>query len=310
MYRRHRGAAAVGALALTVALAWAAVVSGGDAPSPTDEHQLAGVLGSDDRGEPAPTTSSTSDQPSERASSDPSATSRPEPRAEPDPAIVARGVVTHIVDGDTLDVRTSQAEIRVRLAQVDAPESTSRIECFGDEATAALTDLAPPGTRVALRRPSAPYVDPYDRVLAELIRLPDRRSVSVELVRSGAAAFAADYASEDPVLADRLERAELRARRGSRGLWGACGGPHEPIGSAPATDGGEGTTGGGSIANDNPWGTSSCHPGYDPCVPPPEEIGDLDCAQITTVHPAGVTVDLAYGDPHGLDGDLDGHGCD
>ena len=60
----------------------------------------------------------------------------------------------------------------------------------------------------------------------------------------------------------------------------------------------------------NPWGTSSCHPAYDPCVPPTSEVGDLDCPDIRKQYPSGVSVDHSHGDSHRLDGDKDGHGCD
>jgi hypothetical protein len=49
----------------------------------------------------------------------------------------------------------------------------------------------------------------------------------------------------------------------------------------------------------------NCDPAYpDECLPSPPP--DLDCADIGH----GVTVDHRYGDPHRLDADGDGHGCD
>jgi hypothetical protein len=48
-----------------------------------------------------------------------------------------------------------------------------------------------------------------------------------------------------------------------------------------------------------------CHPAYpDDCLPPPPP--DLDCAQVGH----RVRVDHSYGDPHRLDADRDGIGCD
>jgi hypothetical protein len=48
--------------------------------------------------------------------------------------------------------------------------------------------------------------------------------------------------------------------------------------------------------------TGPCEPGYDPCVPsyPP----DVDCPQV------GGPVDVTGPDPHGLDADDDGVGCE
>ncbi len=50
-------------------------------------------------------------------------------------------------------------------------------------------------------------------------------------------------------------------------------------------------------------GGGKCHPAYDPCVPPGP---DLDCADVGVT----VEVDHRHGDPHGLDGDGDGWGCE
>lgn len=48
----------------------------------------------------------------------------------------------------------------------------------------------------------------------------------------------------------------------------------------------------------------NCEPGYDPCVPPYPP--DVDCADVD----GPIRVDHSYGDPHGLDGDKDGVGCE
>lgn len=55
--------------------------------------------------------------------------------------------VTKIVDGDTIVVERDSQETRVRLLNIDAPEQG---ECLHDEATARLSELIPPGTRVTL----------------------------------------------------------------------------------------------------------------------------------------------------------------
>jgi hypothetical protein len=53
-----------------------------------------------------------------------------------------------------------------------------------------------------------------------------------------------------------------------------------------------------------------CHPAYpDGCIPPSPP--DLDCRRIRAMLGAGdITVDHTHGDPHGLDGDGDGVGCE
>ncbi|HEY1117252.1 MAG TPA: thermonuclease family protein, partial [Acidimicrobiales bacterium] len=78
------------------------------------------------------------------------------------------GVVTHVVDGDTLDVEVAGTEERVRLIGVDTPESVARdrpVQCYGTEASAYLASLVPAGSAVRLER-DAVARDQYGRLLA------------------------------------------------------------------------------------------------------------------------------------------------
>lgn len=177
----------------------------------------------------APTEAST--QPAATEASTPPAVSQTPTPPVGSESPTAPYVVVAITDGDTVDLLGPDGAITVRLAQVDAPEVG---ECWADESTAGLHELAPPGTAVTVRRPGPPFTDRYGRTLGELVR-DDGTSVSVELVGRGDAAFDARFADEDPDLAARLRPAEEQARAAGSGLWGACGGPHEPV-AAPAPD--------------------------------------------------------------------------
>jgi len=118
-------------------------------------------------------------------------------------------------DGDTILLA---AGVRVRLVQVDAPELG--VECWGDEARAALARLVRRGVEVSLE--ADPRLDAVDRH-GRLLRYAhaNGRNVNVELVRLGAAApyF---YRGEHGRYADDLLKAAHTARAGQRGLWGAC----------------------------------------------------------------------------------------
>lgn len=70
--------------------------------------------------------------------------------------------VTKIVDGDTIVVKRDNEETKVRLLNIDTPEQG---ECLYDEATARLTELIPPGTRVRLEYDTERQ-DRYGRDLA------------------------------------------------------------------------------------------------------------------------------------------------
>lgn len=123
--------------------------------------------------------------------------------------------VEWVVDGDTLRLTDGRV---VRLVQIDAPEARS--DCYGRDATRALIDAAPNGTRVTLERdPALDAVDPYDRLLRYV--LVGGRNVNVQLVARGAAApyF---FRNERGRYANALLDAARDARSAGRGLWGAC----------------------------------------------------------------------------------------
>jgi endonuclease YncB( thermonuclease family) len=58
--------------------------------------------------------------------------------------------VVAVTDGDTIELRNGK---RVRLVQIDAPEAGG--ECYGSQATGALSGMVAPGTRVVLERDPA-----------------------------------------------------------------------------------------------------------------------------------------------------------
>ncbi len=143
------------------------------------------------------------------------------------------GLVTHPVDGDTLDVEVGGAEERVRLIGIDTPESVAHdrpVECFGPEAKARLAELLPAGTEVRLER-DVEARDRFGRLLAYVFRASDDAFVNRLLVEEGYA----EARPFEPNLARQaeLDRAEDDARRASRGLWPACGGTNVAVGPPP-----------------------------------------------------------------------------
>lgn len=257
---------------------------------------LSGCSGGNQGRADGPTSSTASTTVAEVQSSTPpragqSATTRsPTPESPPTnqaipttTAVQASFAVRSVIDGDTLTLADGR---QVRLAQVDAPETN---ECFGSQSTRGLRALVE-GRSITLRRPSnGPEKDRYGRTLAE-VSVADR-SVNEQLVRDGAAEWYEEFGGEDADLAQRLRSSELEAKVAGRGVWSACG-RRVPVETSPPTE---------------PFmaSRSSCHPAYpDDCIPPPPP--DLDCPQIKRK----VRVDHSYGDPHGLDADKDGWGCE
>lgn len=143
------------------------------------------------------------------------------------------GVVVHVVDGDTLDVRIGGTEERVRLLGIDTPESVAPdrpVQCYGAEASSYLEGLVPVGTEVRLAR-DAVARDKFGRLLAYVHRAEDDLLVNLTLVEQGYA-DAVTY-GDNEALYPQLVAAETEARDGGRGLWGVCGGPDVDIGPPP-----------------------------------------------------------------------------
>jgi len=146
----------------------------------------------------------------------------------------AAGVVTRVVDGDTIEVRIGGEVEDVRLIGVDTPETVkpgTPVQCFGPRASH-FTKRRLTGRRVRLvfgveRR------DVYGRLLA-YVYLADRASSPPQqgqspqrgrffnpmLLRRGLARTLTIPPNDR--FAPRFKRVELAAARAGRGLWGAC----------------------------------------------------------------------------------------
>ncbi len=154
-------------------------------------------------------------------------------QAEPARGPAGDGVVTHPVDGDTVDVDLGGTEEHVRLIGVDTPESVARdrpVECYGSEAKVRLAELLPPGTRVRLER-DVEARDRYGRLLAYVFRAEDGLHVNLVLVQEG---FAEARPFEPNTTRQaELDRAEAEAKAARRGLWSVCGSTDVPVGPPP-----------------------------------------------------------------------------
>ncbi len=194
-----------------------------------------------------------------------------------------RGVVTQVVDGDTLDVRLASGKReRIRLIGIDSAE---RGACYAAPAAERARQLALSKPVVLRGDRTQATRDRYGRLLA-YVWLPGGRDLGYQLLTGG---FAKVYVYSEPFQRLSAYRtAESRAKSEPAGAWKACGAttirPVVPSPSAPA---------------------GNCHPSYTPCLP---VVGDLDCADVRALGVAPVRV--AGSDPYRLDGDGDGFGCD
>lgn len=154
------------------------------------------------------------------------------------PGDVQQAVVRRIIDGDTLEVAavatgpvlTSTGPVDVRLLEIDSPETNDpdrQAQCYGQEATAELTRLAPPGSTVWVQC-DRELLDRYDRHLLYLWNAKGE-FVNLSMVRSGHAA-AVLYPPNDKHWAT-ISSAESTARSASTGGWGTC-----PVFGRPAPE--------------------------------------------------------------------------
>ena len=214
-------------------------------------------------------------------------------------AFSARGAAARIgvvIDGDTVGLYGGD---RVRLLQIDTPEVGTG-ECYSRAAQRALKALTPPGTLVRLDTDSRlDRVDRYGRLLRYIFR--GSTNVNLELVRRGAAApyF---YDGDRGRYADALMTAAKAAKAARLGLWGAC--PRTVLDPYHQVE--TGSSGPSPPQPIRPV-AGNCDPNYaGGCVPPYPP--DLDCDDIRRLGIAPVRV--IGSDPHGLDGDGDGWGCE
>lgn len=135
-------------------------------------------------------------------------------------------VVGRVIDGDTVRLRIAGSEETVRLIGIDTPEThrpNTPVECFGVEASTALERLLPSGSTVWLER-DVEARDRYGRLLG-YVWLADGRMANEVMAADG---YAAPLTYPPNVAyTQRILDASGRARDAERGLWAACGGPHE-----------------------------------------------------------------------------------
>ena len=118
--------------------------------------------------------------------------------------------VVSVGDGDTVRVSEGSKRITVRLACIDAPETSQRP--WGARSTAFLKQLTPVGSEVSLR---VQTVDRYGRTVAELLNR--RGNVNQLMVEAGQAFAYRRYLRQCD--AQRYLQLEDEAKRQGLGIW-------------------------------------------------------------------------------------------
>lgn len=116
-----------------------------------------------------------------------------------------KGLVVHVVDGDTVDLLIDSRPVRVRLAQIDAPEMG---QPFGNRSKESLIELVKEKEVVATWE----VLDKYQRPIVNLSC--DGININQEQVRRGMAWVYIKYAKDE-----KLFSLEMAARKDLIGLW-------------------------------------------------------------------------------------------
>lgn len=124
------------------------------------------------------------------------------------------GTVARVIDGDTVELTTGE---RVRYLMVDTPESTTEIECYGEEAKQFNVDLVE-GKDIVMRF-DVQREDDFGRLLAYVT--VDGVEINPVIIERGYGCVLHIPPNGDDRV-DALEELELRARTLGRGLWAAC----------------------------------------------------------------------------------------
>ncbi|EBC1886537.1 thermonuclease family protein [Salmonella enterica] len=128
-----------------------------------------------------------------------------------------RGEVVRVLDGDTIDVLIDRKTVRVRLADIDAPE---RGQAFGSRARQRLADLTFRQHVEVIEQDT----DRYGRILGVVfvaVRYPDnpapqQANVNALMVREG---LAWAYRYRGQPTSPQMFELEQQARRQKIGLW-------------------------------------------------------------------------------------------
>jgi micrococcal nuclease len=210
-------------------------------------------------------------------------------------------LVLSIGDGDTIRVvQRNTKTLTVRLACIDAPEMKQTP--FGQQAKNRLQQLIPLGSKIILR---GIETDKYNRLVAE-IYVNNNRSINTNLVQEGQAVVYRQYLKGcSPQLQQSLLNAEASAKGQRLGLWSQAN-PVMPW---------DFRRGGNRTANKpqsqakpqpqpKPAQQQNCDLSYpDFCIAP--NSPDLDCKDMPRRR-----FRVLAPDPHGLDRDGDGIGCE
>lgn len=134
-----------------------------------------------------------------------------------------RGLVTRIIDGDTIKVAINNTEETVRIANINTPETVHPnkiVECYGKEATQKITDLILDKTIVLKADQTQQDRDRYGRLIRYVFLNSDQTSADIGLTLvSEGYAHASHYGNTPHEYFELYESAQKKAQIEQKGLW-------------------------------------------------------------------------------------------
>lgn len=129
--------------------------------------------------------------------------------------------VTHVVDGDTIDVNMNNQTERVRFIGVDTPETKkpdTPVQCYGPEASDYTKQVL---TGKSVRLEADPLDDNRDRYgrLLRYVYLQDGSLLEEQQISQG---YGFAYVSFPFQKKTEFSKLQDTARANKKGLWGAC----------------------------------------------------------------------------------------
>jgi micrococcal nuclease len=190
--------------------------------------------------------------------------------------------VVSIGDGDTITVQQQESKITVRLACIDAPETSQK---GGTASTIYLKQLLSAGNSVELRTVTT---DRYGRTVGEIYQ--NGNSINLKMVEQGQAVVYDRYLDACSQTKEDFLEAEQQAQLANRGFWS------EP--NVMPWDYRQGDR----VPNNHRASNDSNLP---VCVE-----SDCNCSNFANQNEAQRVLNAFSGDPHRLDRDRDGVACE
>lgn len=126
--------------------------------------------------------------------------------------------VVRVVDGDTVVAKIDGKEQSIRIIGIDTPEATSKVECYGPEASAAASRLLSDKWIKLSSDSTQDKVDRYGRLL-RYVKTGETSDFGLRMIKAG---YAYEYTYSSPYKRQASYKSfETKTKSKTKGLWSA-----------------------------------------------------------------------------------------